>query len=101
VVSFGDQSFRDCGRGDYDETCGDEAKRKHRLPRPVDDDLRPSGVLVTQIAIFLQSLVDDAFEFGGSFGIQADGRGGRGIKDGFEDDGGTFSAKRSVPVAIS
>ena len=43
------------------------------------------GVLIAQVAVFLQRLVDDPFQFGGNFGIQAHRRCRRLVQNGIED----------------
>ena len=58
-------------------------------------------MLVTQVAVFLQRLVNDVFEPLGHIVIQAHGGHGRTIHDRFKMTRGTFSMEGHVPVAIS
>jgi len=51
-------------------------------------------LLVAEIAVFVQTLVDDAFQFYWYFGIQPDWRGRRGIEDGLENDSRAFAPER-------
>jgi hypothetical protein len=44
------------------------------------------SVLVSKVSIFLQTFVDDPFQFGGEVGIQSHGRRGSRVENGFEDD---------------
>ena len=60
-----------------------------------------AGVLVAQLAILLETLVDDALELGRDIGIQAHGRHGRAIEDGLEDDPVLSPRNGRMPVAIS
>ena len=50
--------------------------------------------LVAQVAIFFESLVDDAFELDGQIGIEPKRRRGSAIQDAIEDHAGTFAMKR-------
>src|SRR6267378_761147 len=50
--------------------------------------------LITQVAVFLQTLVNNAFQLGRHIGIQSNGRGWRCIQDGFEDLRRTAATKR-------
>ena len=52
------------------------------------------SVLVAQVAIFLQALVDDPFEFDWEVGIQAHRRYGVSFKNAVEDDSRTFPSER-------
>jgi len=49
--------------------------------------------LITQVAIFLQSLVDDALQLRGHVGIEAHGGDWAAIEDGFEDLRGAAAMK--------
>ena len=51
-------------------------------------------MLITDLAIFLDCLGDDAFEIGGKIGVQADGKGGLAIENGIKDNARGFAAKR-------
>ena len=55
------------------------------------------GVLVTQIAVFLQSLVNDPFQFGRYFGIQPYRSDRSSVQDRLEDGCCTVSAERQLP----
>ena len=44
------------------------------------------SVLVAEVAIFFEGAIDDVFEAGGKIGIETDGRRGRAVQDGFEND---------------
>src|SRR4029077_6127459 len=46
------------------------------------------GVLVAEIAVFLQGFVDDALEFFGNFVVEAHGRNGSPMQDAVENGGG-------------
>ena len=50
--------------------------------------------LIAQVAVFLQSLVDDPLQFGRHSGIQTQGLDGRRIQDGFENLRGTAAMER-------
>jgi hypothetical protein len=50
--------------------------------------------LITQIAVLLQSLVDDALQFRGYIGIQPNRGGGRAIENGFENHCRTLAPER-------
>ena len=50
-------------------------------------------VLITQIAVFLQSLVDDLFQLGRHVGIQSHGRNRCPVQDRIEDGGCTVPTK--------
>ncbi len=54
-------------------------------PRQVGAQI--SGALVTQVAVFLQRLTYNAFEFGGQIGVEPRGSRGPAAEDGLEDDG--------------
>src|SRR5580693_9827392 len=49
--------------------------------------------LVAQIAIFLESPVDDVFQLGRNLTIETNRRGWGRVEDGFKDDSRTFSLK--------
>ena len=49
--------------------------------------------LVAQVTVFLQSFVDDLFQFGGQIGIDAHGGSRLAVQDGVEDDGGSIAAE--------
>ena len=51
--------------------------------------------LIAQLAVFLQCLVDDAFQFGGHVGIQPHGGRRFRIQNGFEDDRGAIARERA------
>ena len=51
-------------------------------------------MLITQVAILLQSFIDDAFEFNGNFRIQAHRGGRRLVQDRVKNVARTFSAER-------
>ena len=59
------------------------------------------GVLVTEVAIFFESLADDAFEFGWNFGMQARGRKGARLRMASKIRPEVSPRKGSDPVAIS
>ena len=64
---------------------------RHGFPRfgvalqPLQIRAHVGCVLVAQIAIFLQSFVDDLVQLGRHFGIQPNGGSGRPVQDGFEN----------------
>ena len=51
------------------------------------------GVLVADLAVFLQRLLDDAFEVGGHLWIQTRWSGRGGMKDGIKDGAGGFTSE--------
>ncbi len=51
------------------------------------------GVLIAEVAIFLEALADDFFESGREIGIEAKRRDGSSIEDFFEDDAGGFAVE--------
>ena len=55
------------------------------------------GGLVADAAVLLERLVDDAFQFGGQFRVQAPGRYRGPVQDGIEDDRGGSAGKRQAP----
>src|ERR1700733_5351494 len=50
-------------------------------------------MLIAQVAVLLQSLVDDLFQFRRQIGIQTNRRNRRALENGIESDAGTFAAK--------
>ena len=55
------------------------------------------GDLVTQVAVFLQRLVDNSFEFRGTIGIQPHGRNRGAVQDRFENRCRTVATERHPP----
>ena len=51
------------------------------------------GILVAQVAVFLESLVDSLFELRGKIGIQLRGRRGGAVKDAMGDDVRTLATE--------
>ena len=56
-----------------------------------------SGMLVTQFAVFLQALVDDAFQINVQIGIQPDWGNWSTVQNGIENRGATVSSERQLP----
>ncbi len=66
-----------------------------RIPlQPLQVGADVCGVLITQIAVFLQALVDNAFQQGRQVGIQAHCRSGNAVQYRLKDHSGSVAAKR-------
>ena len=73
-------------------TGGGGASRIRVALQPLQVGPHLRGMLIAQVAVFLQSLIDDPFQFGRHSGIQPQRRSRRRIQDGFEDLRGTVAA---------
>lgn len=62
--------------------------------QPLQVSFHLGCTLIAQVAILFQSLVDDAFEFDGQIGIQAERGRGSTIQDAVENHARTFAMKR-------
>src|SRR5579872_4938427 len=61
----------------------------------IGSDLR--GMLISQVAVFLQRLVYDLFQLRRDVAVEANCRRRSGVKDGFEDQAGSLAAKGELP----
>src|ERR1700680_1138796 len=81
----------------YATRCSDggAGPSRVRIPlQPLQVDAHLCRTLIAQVAIFLQSLIDDSLQLGWHRRIQSHGGRGRCVEDGFEDLRRTDGMKR-------
>src|SRR6266700_4790769 len=81
--------------GNSQRSCALSALSVPLQPLQVRSHLR--SVLVTQVAVFLQALVDDPFQFGRQVGVQSNRWRWGTIQNGFEDHSRTFPTEWQTP----